>query len=1416
MKSIKLFLLLFLFVSASLINNYEYTKKSKNVLFLNKKENSKSSSSHKSNSMTNRSHYSKSNNHSKKSLSLLKSRTKSITAILLGVNIALKISNAVMVKMIHSKLTDNLKYLDKEKAANTKTIKALRDIEIDGCSQIKLIMEINKRFFVLSQFQTILITTYQHVKENIFHFKEDGSNFIFKIDNNELLRQKIEIRDKIVSMSNLVSHSFKEIESNLCGDNLRTITFLERNKEIDKQVKLIKAEISKVSGGFLQQLFNKGFSAIINVILAPTKIFGSKESFNEEMENAKNSSDSLDEDSLKNFSDSVKDYKPDKKEEKESIKEVLDLEEALKAHKVKLLDKTFNILGKILVYVSLIMNILMKLKLLPGSDVIKYIINALNLVGKICKTIAAYIKYKVSKKDNNPNKNIYRAEFWKALINLEKEIIKLAFEPLAGIFSEVSKLIKNFYLYSDAKKRLAQQINSYNHFVNLGEIEVREAENFKNFNVCRANHINKESIYSFLADFSSTIKDLSKDVVDSDENHIKNIYNYLFHEEVVSSPFYKDIILIIKKEVMLICEKNLNFCARTLNKKFLNEIGFSEKEIGSLVYKTIYGPYTDLVAVSSQDIKASFILLGYEPAGENLLGCRMCDDKKVIRYTEILSEVNDKERMKRRSNGLLGDKKMYEAFDKSNSYNSEVRNFRLDQENFLYYEVIDFENKNLGLQKFTYYQIRDSSLRMTKVYNQIITASYEYYGLLGRWDKEKGVWDNIDVLDGDDVKKSFHHLTTGNPIIIKNGESLSIRSVNIKELKNSLPNQILDLMPVYGNAGILGNDEFQEKNIDKYIYFDAVYFSSRPDKNQETYGSFRFRNKNLCSNVENCQQIKTTECTFKFEAFKDESVIPLKENHYNWIILEDSNNQILSKKLIESLKANVRKDIFDKSYIGCVSGFEKTVQEKEMTEKIKSIKKFALVQFAPFDGFDENLLNTTPEFSCEQECGNEILDNEITCPYKSDASWFRFDNNNNDDENVNLADSLLYSTLKDKKFKDRGISDDPFLVLNSDYIKIENKIIKSDLEFKFKKNSKSNKMNIIIQAHHLDMGFSDNHTQREKENIRKNSFLYISKKDKNLELKISSKKSDDEIDEAFKIKLSHMGSLMFLIKFEDTRENFKFIKRLLRILKGYYIIESAVLKSDEIRSFLITTKTYIIAVIQPFSNFGFLPFNNEFGDKKCEKMFYDELINQSECEKNSLLCKKFDLSKDADELYHQVKGHKEFANAFNINLTKLYSIRYEKTDPLKQISLSDLFITSKIHNYFADCDKLEFYLPIYSAKNINGQYRKLIAEHSNSVFKNIKEVMVANGPQVKNVYWIRLGSSKNVQNFYDSINYYGYTTLMSEDTKINSEIDSKSKKEEKNLFANVILSHDYRLREDTTNLCKYCSIVRENLFNKNR
>lgn len=233
---LKTFLLLILLVIASFINNYEYSKESKSNFML--KEKSKNNFSKKSNSKTLRTSYHKSRNYSNRSLALMKSRTKELTTILFSISLVLKVANAAVVKFVQLELKKTLDYLNKEKSSNIKTISTLREISINGCSQIKLIMEINKNFFIQSQFQTILLSSYKYIKEHILK-EEPINNYLYKTDVPLVLNEYLVIRKKISNLSNNVNESFKEIEGKLCGDNLRVKVFIERNKGIDKEIKLI-------------------------------------------------------------------------------------------------------------------------------------------------------------------------------------------------------------------------------------------------------------------------------------------------------------------------------------------------------------------------------------------------------------------------------------------------------------------------------------------------------------------------------------------------------------------------------------------------------------------------------------------------------------------------------------------------------------------------------------------------------------------------------------------------------------------------------------------------------------------------------------------------------------------------------------------------------------------------------------------------------------------------------------------------------------------------------------------------------------------------------------------------------------------------------------------------------------------------
>jgi len=1090
------------------------------------------------------------------------------------------------------------------------------------------------------------------------------------------------------------------------------------------------------------------------------------------------------------------------------------------------------------------------------------ILNFIKIISKICKAVAAFLKYKKAEKEKDQNIDVCRNDFWKALIDLGKEILKIGIKdlPIAGVFTEAANLIKNTNLYFEAKKKLTNQIETYNHFVNLGEIEVREAENFKNYNICKANQINKESIYSFLADFSKTINELSLNGSISsisqnkskskEEKNLINVYSYLFDKKVLGDESFNKIIPIIKDEVNQICENNLSFCARNLKRDFLKDISFTEEEIQEMLYKTIYGPYTDFVASSSQEIKAAFIILGYEPVGENLLGCRMCNNQKVIRYAEIVSETIQKERMLLLTEGLYDeDKPISKIFDETNNYNSQIRNFRIDHENFLYYEIIDFADKNFALQKLTYYHIKDSKHRVSEDKDPDKIIPHNYFGMLSLWDKKNGSWEKILTNDKSPIKELIY----GNPQIIKENDSLFIQK-DYKDTNSESGTiskdsyKILEILPIFGNSEFLGNDEFQEENIGLYNAESNRLFFSWRSKKKEYSHPFKYvsskhceLNDSLNNYINNCDQQDTVECSFKnslqgIGKYADKKIseeIKLKKDNYNWIISEDPENPVLSTKLKESMNVDIKKELFKKYLIECRKNH--IVHDKldiAMENQINKNKHLALIQFEPFSGLlkSNNFIN--PDFSCEEECGKTLSSKkDLKCHYKSDSTLFDFEKNgdqkqymslrfSNNSYEYELKKSLIDGELS-KEIKNIETSKNSKILFSSfvdlnHYAKLNLKQIRENFEIDDKKN------NMIILEFTLDpnnFNFTSKKMKQDSDNQRKKTYLYIQKNEKKIKLKLT-KNTQDIKNEVFKIKFSQMGKHFFVIKFVDTDKNLEILNNLLGKFKGYYIVESAILKSNiHERKYRRNLNTYTILLIEPLSNFGFLPFKNKFDKKEdCTKEFYTTILNKKNCENNSLICNELVLSSDAQELFNIAKSEEKIniKRSINKNLTLVSFARAERPYQLKEINFAKILNVNNVEKYLDKCMNFEFYLPVYSFHNLKGKYRKLNAEYSSGSLVKIKEEMSNYGPKVKNIYWIRLTNKRKITKFFDYISYYGYMLYLTKDAKINSDIEVDCSKKQLNpyLFANVILSHDFRLREDKNKLCEVCKVVKENLFKK--
>jgi len=256
-----------------------------------------------------------------------------------------------------------------------------------------------------------------------------------------------------------------------------------------------------------------------------------------------------------------------------------------------------------------------------------------------------------------------------------------------------------------------------------------------------------------------------------------------------------------------------------------------------------------------------------------------------------------------------------------------------------------------------------------------------------------------------------------------------------------------------------------------------------------------------------------------------------------------------------------------------------------------------------------------------------------------------------------------------------------------------------------------------------------------------------------------------------------MGNHFFQIRFEDSSENLAFIDKLLEILKGYYIVDSATLKLSE-RGFIIKDKTFLITVIKPYSNFGFIPFINHFENDKCKKLL-NQIIQSSFNYENTDIKNTFKFNNSINkELYNELENYPHFKQAININLDSVYKIRKnldyimineKKFDKSllneKFIIFNDLF-KNKHYEVDFDCE-FEYYFPIYSPFSDKENSRQIKAKSKNMEFQEkinkilvgIKEINTSEGQSMKNVYWIKLSNKSNVKKNSKYLNFYGYTSF---------------------------------------------------------
>jgi len=106
---------------------------------------------------------------------------------------------------------------------------------------------------------------------------------------------------------------------------------------------------------------------------------------------------------------------------------------------------------------------------------------------------------------------------------------------------------------------------------------------------------------------------------------------------------------------------------------------------------------------------------------------------------------------------------------------------------------------------------------------------------------------------------------------------------------------------------------------------------------------------------EKCEKIIPSYCIFNDKAINERKYIPLENNQYNWIIIENPNNPVLSNGLKVSLGAKITKNLQSQFDIKCNTN-DTNQKIYEIPQIISDNNSLTLVQFAPFSGFNLNFL----------------------------------------------------------------------------------------------------------------------------------------------------------------------------------------------------------------------------------------------------------------------------------------------------------------------------------------------------------------------------------------------------------------------------------------------------------------------------
>jgi len=1379
-------------------------------------------------------------------LSKNKARAKTklmISSITLATNIVLKIGSDIMTHFINKTNEATKVIMESERDMNLQTLANMKSREIETCATVKLIIATNKQFFLLTNFKTIILEMKSLKLRNIKKYVEEKPDTplidIKALDKYTELFNNIEsIKSKIDGFEADLLNSLKDIEDDICNQDVNYSELQERNEELETKITRMEKLLDEKEESFLGSLFTGGWVAIkklkyfkehgVDRIEDSADFHEVSNMMNDEFggnafEDLKASQSSemtkLDGDPGVNRDWNDQQIHGSVSKFAAILTRLIDVKEAWTKYnleenankktqgKFMILAKAFTLLASILNAIQTVIPPVTELAVITG------IIGAvLELVAKLIEVcIAGYNYYKITKED--PDYLAVKDIFYKALSDFGVAIVALVFSGFSVLAAEGFTFFRKISDLVSAYRRKKQQTLEMNLYKNLGEMKIKDQNNIINFKLCLANFLSMKSQFETLIELNKGDQHLENMMSSARKSKESSTQDGNARKSNESSTkdgnaFDKKSITSFRRNFRKICEKNIQFCTRNFSKEFFENFDFSSREINEYIELSNNGPFTDFVVTNDIDTGISFIKLGYEPIGENIYGCRKCSLNYIIRHVDYVSD-DALGRLKKEglllgveeNDSICGTFYQDNNCSSSDSY-SNFKSIRLDSYYSLIYEVVSLQDTQLALNKMLYTN-RKNPLKPTEWIPFIQVH-------LSAWNPKNISWEPCSQAN---ICKEYDT----NKYWIKVGDIPSIGEKDVilivyqnQQSNISQTNQTNRLLlPIGGPSDVLLTDK--SVIIDQPTYTTPLaYLVSEPSNGRPRRSEI---------SVDYKQDMGEGIQTHKFSLSHTRLSPTFTNGKYNWLFkdepVEDKQNVGQFIKLKYYLRDNL-KDVFRNLDIIPINIRRESVVEPDAEVEDSNIK-YLLVKFDSFlpdKSSNQNTINSKIQevrqtVDCDQVCDNSQTTNVCATENMSFNKWWQLEADNSFPNsqfnlNTNIVDNN-YEVIEIKNVWHKPPIDPPPDSVYTESLKTSSEKINFDFDDRNKK--------IFIRTISLE-----NVTRNIKE--RKSLYLTIEKKfikfnDRSkdtLELKIQDAleaksftlKNDTEKNN-FIIRLSDIDSTVYLMALTNDKEVKKYLNNFLQAFPGYIIIDRTFVMQNN-----FANQRFIVLLVKPLPSSGFLQ-TKDYSDSKWHS-------THRECE-NSI-----DRNISDNFAIKDFKGRVE-AETFVLKNLKTNTFNYEKIDfyfddftstNLTSAVLKKLFpdsiINRTIHpltlflanpeiNLFARCSKFTFLYPFIFKRTQEEKDKKLyrtleIDPNDNNA---IKMVLTDKGPGIKSIFWLEISSHKSINKYsannMQAANTWGFSFFKEVQWKLSTE---------KSLFVRIFVKYDFRIKIDKEYICELC------------